>query len=218
MKNPITAQRLSTALANANMIPQELANASGVSKASISQYLNGSHSPSNISSGKMAKILNVNPVWLMGFDVPMIEQVSFSPAISNIFPIELKKFPVLGEIACGIPKYANEERESYIMAGTDIKADFCLKASGDSMIGARIKDGDIVFIRKQDIVENGEIAAVIVNDENEATLKRFFYYQEKALLILKAENPKYEDLIFTKDELDKVHVLGKAIAFQSDIE
>lgn len=218
MKNPITAQRLSTALANANMIPQELANASGVSKASISQYLNGSHSPSNISSGKMAKILNVNPVWLMGFDVPMIEQVSFSPAISNIFPIELKKFPVLGEIACGIPKYANEERESYIMAGTDIKADFCLKASGDSMIGARIKDGDIVFIRKQDIVENGEITAVIVNDENEATLKRFFYYQEKALLILKAENPKYEDLIFTKDELDKVHVLGKAIAFQSDIE
>ena len=218
MKNPITAQRLSTALANANMIPQELANASGVSKASISQYLNGSHSPSNISIGKMAKILNVNPVWLMGFDVPMIEQVSFSPAISNIFPIELKKFPVLGEIACGIPKYANEERESYIMAGTDIKADFCLKASGDSMIGARIKDGDIVFIRKQDIVENGEIAAVIVNDENEATLKRFFYYQEKALLILKAENPKYEDLIFTKDELDKVHVLGKAIAFQSDIE
>lgn len=218
MKNPITAQRLSTALANANMIPQELANASGVSKASISQYLNGSHSPSNISSGKMAKILNVNPVWLMGFDVPMIEQVSFSPAISNIFPIELKKFPVLGEIACGIPKYANEERESYIMAGTDIKADFCLKASGDSMIGARIKDGDIVFIRKQDIVENGEIAAIIVNDENEATLKRFFYYQEKALLILKAENPKYEDLIFTKDELDKVHVLGKAIAFQSDIE
>lgn len=138
--------------------------------------------------------------------------------INNIFPIELKKFPILGEIACGIPKYANEERESYVMAGTEINADFCLKASGDSMIGARIKDGDIVFIRKQDIVENGEIAAVIVNDENEATLKRFFYYQEKALLILKAENPKYEDLIFTKDELDKVHVLGKAIAFQGDIE
>lgn len=218
MKNPTTAQRLSTALSNANMIPQELANASGVSKASISQYLNGSHSPSNISSGKMAKVLNVNPVWLMGFDVPMIEQVSAPPAINNIFPIELKKFPILGDIACGIPKYANEERESYVMAGTEINADFCLKASGDSMIGARIKDGDIVFIRKQDIVENGEIAAVIVNDENEATLKRFFYYQEKALLILKAENPKYEDLIFTKDELDKVHVLGKAIAFQGDIE
>lgn len=138
--------------------------------------------------------------------------------INNVFPIELKKFPVLGEIACGIPKYANEERESYVMAGTDIDADFCLKASGDSMIGARIKDGDIVFIRKQDIVDNGEIAAVIVNDNNEATLKRLFYYQEKALLILKAENPKYEDLIFTKDELDKVHILGKAIAFQSDVE
>lgn len=138
--------------------------------------------------------------------------------IKNIFPIEKKALPMLGEIACGIPKYASEERESYIKAGTDIDADFCLKASGDSMIGARIKDGDIVFIRKQEIVDNGDIAAVIVNDNSEATLKRLFYYQEKALLILRAENPKYEDLIFTKEELNEVHVLGKAVAFQSDVE
>lgn len=81
MKNSITAKRLATALSNANMIPQELANASGVSKASISQYLNGSHAPSNISSGKMASVLNVNPIWLMGFDVPM-ERVIASDTIT----------------------------------------------------------------------------------------------------------------------------------------
>lgn len=104
------------------------------------------------------------------------------------------------------------------MAGTNIKADFCLKASGDSMINARILDGDIVFIQQQDMVENGEIAAVVVNNDSEATLKRFFYYQEKALLILKAENPAYEDLIFTGEELNQVHVLGKVIAFQSDVK
>ena len=103
------------------------------------------------------------------------------------------------------------------MAGTNIKADFCLRASGDSMIGARILDGDIVFIRKQDMVENGEIAAVVVNNENEATLKRFFYYKERSMLILKAENPQYEDLIFQNEELNQVHILGKAIAFQSDV-
>lgn len=71
MKNEITAKRLQKALSDMNMKPQELADKSGVSKASISQYVNGSHTPSNISSGKMAKVLNVNPLWLMGFDVQM---------------------------------------------------------------------------------------------------------------------------------------------------
>lgn len=104
------------------------------------------------------------------------------------------------------------------MAGTDIKADFCLRASGDSMINARILNGDIVFVRKQDMVENGEIAAVVVNNDSEATLKRIFYYKEKALLILKAENPSFEDLIFQDEELNQVHILGKAVAFQSDIK
>lgn len=142
---------------------------------------------------------------------------SSPPTLSNIYPIELKRFPMMGEIACGEPKYTNEDRESYVMAGTNIEADFCLKAKGDSMINARILDGDIVFIRKQDIVENGEIAAVVVNNDSEATLKRFFYYREKALLILKPENPAYEDQIYQGEELNQVHVLGKAIAFQSDV-
>lgn len=79
MKNKITAKRLTLALSNANMKPQELADKSGVSKASISQYVNGAHAPSNLSSGKMASVLNVNPLWLMGFDVPMTEEKSEKP-------------------------------------------------------------------------------------------------------------------------------------------
>ena len=138
------------------------------------------------------------------------------PTYPNIHPIGTVRLPVLGEIACGVPRYASEDRESYTLAGTDIRADFCLIAHGDSMTGARINDGDIVFIRKQDIVENGEIAAVVIGDE--ATLKRFFYYREKELLILRAENPKYPDLIYTSAELEAVHVLGLAIAFQSDVQ
>lgn len=133
----------------------------------------------------------------------------------NIFRIGKKKFPLLGTIACGEPIFANEERESYILAGAEIQADFCLICKGDSMINARINDGDIVFIRKQEIVNNGEIAAVII--DNEATLKRFYYYKEANLLILKAENPKYKDLEYSGEMLDQVRVLGKAIAFQSDI-
>ena len=135
--------------------------------------------------------------------------------IPNIYPIELKRFPLLGEIACGEPRFASEDRESYVEASTDIQADFCLKAKGDSMINARIQDGDIVFIREQPSVYNGEIAAVVIDDE--ATLKRVFYYPEKDLFILKAENPKYDDLVYSKSELDNIRILGKAIAFQSDV-
>ena len=100
-------------------------------------------------------------------------------------------------------------------AGANIDADFCLRAKGDSMIGARIYDGDIVFIMKQEMVDNGEIAAVIIEDE--ATLKRVNYYPEKDLLILKAENSQYEDLVYTGEQLNHIIILGKAVAFQSDI-
>ena len=126
-----------------------------------------------------------------------------------------KRFLLLGDIACGKPIVANEEKELYVEAGAGIQADFCLRARGDSMIGARIYDGDIVFIQQQDMVDDGEIAAVIIDDE--ATLKRVNYYPEKNLLILKAENSKYEDLIYTGEELNHIRILGKAVAFQSDI-
>ena len=118
-------------------------------------------------------------------------------------------------MACGKPITANEEKELYVEAGAEIEADFCLRAKGDSMIRARIYDGDIVFIRKQSMVDNGEIAAVVIDDE--ATLKRVNYYPEKNLLILKAENPDYEDLVYTGEQLDHIIILGKAVAFQSDV-
>lgn len=77
MKNELTAKRLQKALSDMNMKPQELADKSGVGKSSISQYVNGTHAPSNLSSGKMAKVLNVNPLWLMGFDVPMENEIDY---------------------------------------------------------------------------------------------------------------------------------------------
>lgn len=213
------SKRLRYILELNNMKQQDLADKSGVSKYSISQYLGQRSIPSNLSAGKMAKVLNVDPMWLMGYDVPMKKDDPDSgTGFDNIYPIELHKIPILGSVACGEPILMSEERENYIMSGTDIKADFCLIAKGDSMINARIHDGDIVFIRKQDIVENGEIAAVVVNNESEATLKRFYYYRDRSTLILKPENPAYEDLIFQNEELNEVHVLGKAIAFQSDVK
>lgn len=197
------------------MTQSELAEKAGYAdKSMIAKIEKGSVDLPQSKIIAFAQILQVEPGELMGLE----GTVQDKHYVSNIFPIELKKFPLLGEVSCGVPKFANEDRNSYIMAGTEIKADFCLIAKGDSMINARINDGDIIFIRKQDTVENGEIAAVVVNDDNEALLKRLYYYSDKGLLILKPENPAYEDMIYSGEELNHIHVLGKAIAFQSDVK
>ena len=122
---------------------------------------------------------------------------------------------MLGSIACGTPIFCNEEYEYVLATGENAKADFCLTARGDSMINARIADGDIVFIKKSDTVDNGEIAAVIINDE--ATLKRVYYYPDSGKLMLIPENSSYEPMVFTGEDLEKIHIIGRAIAFKSDI-
>lgn len=203
---------------NSSFTATSLADEVGLSKQAISMYISGDRNPKRPTIKVIAEVLNVDEAWLMGYDVPMqrvIQEKTQLPIFDNIRPVSLKKFPLLGEIACGKPIFADEDRESYVLAGSDIRADFCLKAKGDSMVNARILDGDIVFIRRQDMVNNGEIAAVIIDDE--ATLKRVFYYPEKDLLILKAENAKFSDLIYSGSELNQIRVLGKAVAFQSDV-
>lgn len=158
-----------------------------------------------------ANVLETTPSELMGWDY----EADPTETVDNIYKLDKIKLPMLGKVACGEPIFADEDRESYIMVGTDIGADFCLQCQGDSMINARIHDGDIVFVKKTDIVENGEIAVVIIDDE--ATLKRFFYYREQNLVILKPENPKYQDIILTGEQLNQVRVIGRAVAFQSDV-
>lgn len=181
-----------------------------INKSTISTWCNGSRLPRMDKVQLMADYLGVNKS-----DLIEDKGLANEEEINNIYKIDKIKLPLLGNVACGEPIYADEDRESYIMVGTDIKADFCLKCQGDSMINARINDGDIVFVRKQDIVNNGEIAVVIIDDE--ATLKRFYYYKEQNLVILKPENPKYEDIVLSGEKLNQVKVLGKAIAFQSDV-
>ena len=156
----------------------------------------------------LAKALMIPAGDLMGYEPQL-------PIFENIFPIGEKRLPILGSVACGKPIEMVEEKELYVQAGTKIKADFVLIAKGNSMINARIQDGDCVFIRQQDYIENGEIAVVAIGEE--ATLKRCFYYPDKQMLILKAENPKYEDIILTGEELEECRIIGKAIAFQSDV-
>lgn len=212
------AKRIKDLRTSQGMTLEQVAEKVGVGKSTVRKWETGLIA--NMRRDKIAALadaLNTSPMYLMGWS----DEINPAPALDlskfdNIYPVKLKKFPLLGEIACGKPIFANEDRESYVLAGADIHADFCLRAKGDSMINARILDGDIVFIRKQDMVDNGEIAAVAIGDD--VTLKRVVYYPEQNLLILKAENSKYQDMIYAKDQLDQVYILGKAIAFQSDVK
>lgn len=207
MKNPITAKRLSQALSSQNMIPQELANASGVSKASISQYLNGSHAPSNISSGKMAKILNVNPVWLMGFDAPMKEEVITSSSSKKGVTIN-----VLGRVAAGIPIDAIEEvidTEEITEEMAKTGEFFGLKIKGNSM-EPRIYENDVVIVRQQNDAESGDVVIATINGD-EATCKRLRKYRDGIELI--SNNPSYEPMFFSNEEIlsKPVRIIGKVV-------
>ena len=188
---------------------EEVAEKIGTSKQTIHRYENGVIS--NVPADKveaLARVFGTSPSELMGWQA---EELPYG----NLMPVRTKKLPILGRIACGKPIYAEEEHESYIVSDAVADADFCLRAVGDSMIGARIYDGDIVFIRSQESVDNGEIAAVVIDDE--ATLKRVYFYPEKQKLILSPENPHYEPLVFLGGELDHIKIIGKAVAFQSVI-
>ena len=163
--------------------------------------------PSAVVLNKIATACNVPLDYILGGDTGI--------SISGIRPIEKKRFPMLGEIACGEPIYANEDHESYVDASASIDADFCLTAKGDSMIGARIQDGDVVFIKQQSIVNNGEIAAVVI--DGEATLKIWYYYPEKKKLILTPANQAYEPFVYTNEELNTITCLGRAVCFMSNL-
>lgn len=202
--------RLKELRKQAGLTLDELAERVGTSKQTIHRYENGiitNVPPKKIES--LASALGTTPQELMGWED--------EPAVTykNVMPVSVKQLPVLGDIACGMPIYAEEKHESFVSVAEGLDADFCLKAHGDSMVGARIFDGDVVFIRSQSSVENGEIAAVILGDE--ATLKRVYYYPNEGKLVLSPENPRYAPLVFVGRELENVRIIGKAVAFQSII-
>lgn len=204
----------------------EIAKKLGVSKSTVGMWEIGKRLPSPELYEQIADFFNVDMDYLYGrtdirqklhYDNDGVAYVPVVlPPFPNIRPITKQSLPVLGEVACGEPKFMNEEIEFYADQLEGIHADFVLIAKGDSMTGARIHDGDLVFIRKQEEVENGEIAAVAIGDE--ATLKRVYYYSNKSLLVLRAENPNYKDMEYSGQELEGVRILGKAVAFQSDVK
>ena len=210
-------QRLKKALEIRDLKQSDLIRLTGLDRSLISNYISGKYKAKQDNLHIIAKALNISEAWLMGYDIPMERddiRTNDNMLPSNISPLpKHKKLPMLGTIACGEPIFAEENIDGYISCPDNIDADFCLRCKGDSMIGARIQDGDIVYIRQQPDVENGEIAAVLI--DNEATLKRV--YKKNESIILQPENPAYEPLIFVREEMNNIRILGKAVCFLSRV-
>lgn len=205
------AQRLKELRKSKGISQYEFAKAIGKSKSLISMYESGERIPPFETQEVIADYFNVGLDYLMG-------RVDYPDFYSHpdILPIKTKKIPIIGGVACGEPIYQEEDFECYIEADADIKADFAMRCYGDSMVNIGIKDGYIVFIKKQPMVNNGEVAAV--NIEGEFTLKRFFQYGDTVVLRSENSDPEYKDLQYHKGSVNSFVILGKAVAFQGYVK
>lgn len=194
----------------------ELAAILKTAKSTISMYEQGKREPSFETLEAIADYFNVDMDYLMGrSETPKAVKVvsSLDPLPHpSLLSVQKRKIPLLGEIACGEPIIINPEYETFTTVSDSVHADFALIADGDSMINAGIRSGSLVFIRKQEAVDNGEIAAVAIGDE--VTLKRVYYYPDQNQLILSPENPAFPPMVYSGSELEEIHILGRAVACQ----
>lgn len=204
-------ERLQKAMSESNLSYGEIANITNIPKSAVHRYISGETPKIPLDRLKLlAKALNVTPAYLMGWENTDNENIP-----SNILPLpKVCKIPLLGTIACGEPIFAEENISDMIDVPEHINADFALRCKGDSMIDARINDGDIVYIKQQPTVDNGQIAAVLIGDE--ATLKRVYISDNTVTLM--ACNPRFAPLIYSGPELERLRIIGRAIAYTSLIK
>ena len=182
---------------------KEVAKALGVSESTVQRYETSEIKNMGIDKVEaLANILKVTPEYLMGWSDEKGDYSSY-----DLLPITKRKIPVLGNVHCGTPKYANQE---YIdLVDTDVNADFALIAEGDSMTDVGIQDKDLVFVRRKPIVDNGKIAVVLIGEE--AAIKRV--HKTGRTLILSPANQNYEPLIFDSSSVEDIKILGEVIAY-----
>lgn len=188
---------------------EELAHKMGYKdKSSISKIENGKADIPQSKIAAFADALQTTPAYLMGWEEqPEPKKPTIPPGFEPM--PKMKKIPLIGSIACGEPITAEQNIEKMVDVPEYIRCDFSLTCHGDSMVDAGIHDKDVVYIRIQPEVENGEIAAVRI--DGEATLKRVYYNPDT--LTLMPANPAYAPMVYTGSQLEEVHIEGKAVGW-----
>ena len=211
------AERLKSLRREAGWSQQRLADELKLSKSSVNMYERGEREPGFETMETIADLFNVDMNYLYGrTDIKIADPVtpthsaSPTPIPPGFEPMpKMKKIPLIGSIACGDPITAEQNIEKMVDVPENIRCDFSLTCHGDSMVDAGIHDKDVVYIRIQPVVENGEIAAVRI--DGEATLKRVYY--NPGTLTLMPANPAYAPMVYTGSQLEEVHIEGKAVGW-----
>ncbi|HZK53234.1 MAG TPA: XRE family transcriptional regulator [Desulfosporosinus sp.] len=198
-------KRLLESMRDNNDTTYSLAEYLHLSPSAISRYTTGENAPKIPTVNAMAERYKISPGWLMG-----TKGVAKYPESEET----AKRIPILSVITAGVPLLSEENIVGFEYVPESQDVDFCLQIKGDSMMGAYIFDGSLVFIRRQQDVENGEIAAVLIGGQD-ATLKRV--YKLNGTVILRSENPNNPDQIYTKKDMKAVSILGKAIRYISEV-
>lgn len=182
---------------------EDVARRLGTSRQVISRYESGARMPKLSTVTALAAALDAPLGALTGeaevFGLPGVERPKW------------RRVPLLGDIACGEPILAEENVEGYVEVDASVRCDFTLRCRGDSM-EPRLRDGDIVMIRIQPDVLDGQIAAVLIGGE--ATLKHVYHLPGRAGLRLMPENPAHAPIFVTPDNADEARILGRAVAYQ----
>ena len=206
----LICNRIASLIEKNNISYGELSKRTDIPKSALHRYATGETLKIPLDRiEKIANVFGVSAAWIMGWKE---EQTAIPPGFHPL-PHTVKR-PRLGRISCGEPIDSPKNFDGYDDVPDNIRCDFTLECEGDSMIGARIHDGDIVYIKQQPTVENGQIAAILI-DGTEKLLKRVYFTEES--ITLQAENPAYPPLVYVREDMNRVSIIGKAVGFYSAI-
>ncbi len=201
--NKKAGERLKELRLSANMTQSELANKLGVTHPTIVRYEKGDVGSMKTSIiSKLATIFDVSPIYILGLDY---QEMDIEPIV------KVNRLPILGNVCAGDGMWCEENFDGYFYIDRNLsQADFTLIVNGESMSGDGIRDGDKVFVKKTNVVENGKIAIVLLTDTNEVVVKRVYVRDED--VFLQSSNPDYKPIV-TKNFM----ILGELVGFYHDL-
>lgn len=189
----------------------DIANEIGVARSTIQRYEKGTINKAKLPVVEaIARALSVSPAWLCCKSEEMFPSKQELVVGTAIDLSKYRSIPVLGRISAGMPLYAEQNVEGYTLTELDDGEEyFALRVEGDSMNAARIQEGDLLIVRRQSEVDDGEIAIVMVGDED-ATVKRFYHSNTTVTLMPQSTNPAHKPQVYDL-RITPIKILGKVV-------